>query len=157
MSSLAASTAYERRRGGFLISTDPARIDLDVVHGYLARSYWAAGVPREIVARSISHSLCFGLYEWDRQVGFARVVTDRATFAYLADVFVLESHRARGLSKLLMQAIVEHPDLQGLRRFSLSTKDAHGLYAMFGFTALRAPERHMEVLRPDLYRAATEA
>lgn len=156
MTAVAGATAYERRRGAFLVSTDPERLDIDVVHGFLTRSYWAAGVPREVVARSIPHSLCFGLYEWERQVGFARVVTDRATYAYLADVFVLESHRGRGLSAWLMEAILAHPDLQGLRRFSLATKDAHGLYARFGFTALGAPERHMEILRPDVYRAAAE-
>jgi GNAT superfamily N-acetyltransferase len=155
--SQAAGTAYERRQGAFLVSTDTERLDLDVVHGFLTRSYWAAGIPREVVARSIPHSLCFGLYEWGRQIGFARVVTDRATFGYLADVFVLESHRGRGLSKWLLRAILDHPDLQGLRRFALATKDAHGLYAQFGFTALLAPERHMEILRPGAYQAATEA
>jgi len=152
----AADTAYERRRGAYLISTDPGRLDLDVVHRYLQQSYWAGGIPREVVARSFPHSLCFGLYEWERQVGFARVISDRATYAYLADVFVLEGHRGRGLAKWLLQAILEHPELHGLRRFALATKDAHGLYAQFGFTPLAAPERHMEILRPDAYRAATE-
>lgn len=156
MTALAEATAYERRRGAFLISTDASRLDLDVVHGYLTRSYWAEGVPRDVVARSLPHSLCFGLYEWERQVGFARVISDRATYAYLADVFVIESHRGRGLSKWLMEAILAHPELQGLRRFALATRDAHGLYARFGFKALGAPERHMEILRPDMYRAATE-
>lgn len=156
MTALSEATAYERRRGAFVISTDAERLDLDVVHGFLTRSYWSAGVPRAVVARSMRHSLCFGLYEWERQVGFARVITDRATFAYLADVFVIESHRGRGLSKWLMEAILAHPDLQGLRRFSLVTKDAHGLYAGFGFAPLGAPERHMEMLRPDVYRAAME-
>lgn len=156
MTALAEATAYERRRGAFLISTDAQRLDLDVVHGFLSGSYWATAVPRAVVARSIRHSLCFGLYEWERQVGFARVITDRATFAYLADVFVIESHRCRGLSKWLMEAILAHPDLQGLRRLSLVTRDAHALYARFGFTALGAPERHMEIVRPDVYAAATE-
>ncbi len=135
-----------------VISTDDARLDLDVIHGYLSRSsYWAEGIPRELVARSLRHSLNFGLYEDARQVGFARVVTDRATYAYLADVFVLESHRGHGLSKLLMEAVMNHPDLQGLRRFTLATKDAHGLYRQFGFQTLSAPERFMEIAHPGLY------
>lgn len=139
------------RRGDFLISTDPTRLDIDVVHGFLERSYWAQGIPREVVARSIQHSLCFGLYEDDRQVGFARVVTDRATYAYLADVFVIESHRARGLATWLVQTILDYPDLQGLRRFSLATRDAHDLYRKVGFTGLAHPERHMEKAKPGIY------
>jgi GNAT superfamily N-acetyltransferase len=150
--SAARESLYEVRRGSNLVSTDDARLDLDVIHGYLARSYWAEAIPRATVARSLVHSLNFGLYEWEKQVGFARVVTDRATYAYLADVFVLEGHRGRGLSKLLMQAVMAHPDLQGLRRFTLATKDAHGLYRQFGFAALGAPERFMEIAHPGLYR-----
>lgn len=135
-----------------VVSTDDARLDLDVIHGYLSRSsYWAEGIPRDLVARSLRHSLNFGLYEDGRQIGFARVVTDRATYGYLADVFVLEGHRGRGLSKLLMKAVMEHPDLQGLRRFGLTTRDAHGLYALFGFAPLPAPERFMEIARPGMY------
>ncbi len=153
---LQADAAYEVRRGSYLVSTDAARLDLHLIHGFLSRSYWAAGIPREVVARCIPGSLCFGLYDWERQVGFARVISDRATFAYLADVFVVESHRGRGLSKWLLRAILAHPDLQGLRRFSLATKDAHGLYRQFGFAALGAPQRHMEILRPDAYAAAKE-
>lgn len=148
---------HELRQGEFAVSDDPARLDLGVVHGYLTRSYWAAGIPRERVERSIAHSLPFGLYETDpageRQVGFARVVTDRATFAYLADVFVLEEYRGRGLANLLMEAVLSHPDLQGLRRWSLATRDAHGLYRRFGFTPLSAPERWMERLLRDPYKA----
>jgi GNAT superfamily N-acetyltransferase len=143
---------FERRRGAFTVSTDPARLDLDVVHGYLARSYWADGVPREVVARSMEGALCFGLYAGDSQVGFARVITDRATYAYLADVFVLESHRGRGLGVWMMEAVMAHPELQDLRRWSLVTRDAHELYRRFGFTALAAPERYMEKLDPDVYR-----
>lgn len=134
-----------------VVSTDDARLDLDVIHGYLERSYWAEGIPRETVERSLRHSLNFGLYEDKQQIGFARVVTDRATYAYLADVFVLETHRGHGLSKLLMEAVMSHPDLQGLRRFSLATRDAHGLYRQFGFAALAAPERFMEIAHPGLY------
>ena len=120
------------------------RVDLDVVHRYLSEeSYWAKGVTRDVVERSIAHSLPFSAFDGDAQVGFARVITDRATFAYLADVFVLPSHRGRGISKLLMTAILAHPELQGLRRWSLVTRDAQGLYAQFGFTALDLPERHM--------------
>jgi len=134
------------------ISTDPSRLDLDVIHGFLSRSYWSPGIPREVVARALRNSLCCGAYCHGAQVGFARVVSDRATFAYLADVFVLESHRGRGVSKLLMQCLLAHPDLQGLRRWSLATRDAHGLYRHFGFVPLANPERHMEILRPDIYR-----
>lgn len=144
---------YEVRREALLVSSDPGRLDVNVIHGFLARSYWAEGIPREVVERSIRHSLCFGLYEWARQIGFARMVTDRATYAYLADVFVLESYRGRGLSRFLMEAVMAHPDLQGLRRFGLATRDAHGLYRSFGFASLASPERMMEIFRPDAYPA----
>src|SRR5271169_4816169 len=124
----------ESRRDEFLISTNPARLDLDVIHGFLTNCYWAKGIPRDLVARAIEHSLCFGVYDREgAQVGFARVISDFATYAYIADVFVLESHRGNGLGKGVMQAIVEHPRLQGLRRWNLSTLDAHALYAQFGF------------------------
>ena len=137
--------------GTITVDTDPARLDLAVVHGFLAESYWAKGIPLETVRRSIRNSLCFGLYEAENQIGFARVVSDRATFAYLADVFVLESHRGRGLGKLLMGAVVAHPDLQGLRRWMLATRDAHDLYAQYGFTPLPVPERFMQRHDPDVY------
>jgi GNAT superfamily N-acetyltransferase len=143
---------FERRRGAFTVSTDPARLDLDVVHGYLARSYWAEGVPREVVARSIEGALCFGLYDGPAQAGFARVITDGATYAYLADVFVLEPFRGQGLGVWMMECVMAHPALQGLRRWSLVTRDAHELYRRFGFTALAAPERYMEMVDPDVYR-----
>lgn len=133
------------------IDTDKTRLDLDVVHGFLATSYWAKGIPRETVERSIEGSLCFGVYEGRRQVGFARVITDAATFAYLADVFILETHRGRGLSRRLMDAIVAHPSLQGLRRWLLATRDAHGLYARYGFKPLAAPDRMMELHNPGAY------
>ncbi len=147
----------ERRRGPYLISTDPARLDLDVVHGFLARSYWAEGIPRELVERSIRHSICFGLFDGPRQIGFARVVTDRATFGYLADVFVLESHRGRGLAQWLMEAVMAHPDLQGLRRWGLVTRDAHALYRKVGFTGLAHPDRFMEISRPGIYQAEAQS
>ena len=144
----------ELRRGEYTISTDPDRLDATAIHAYLTRSYWAQGVPRATVERAIAHSLSFGLFHGDRQVGFARVVTDRATFAYLADVYVLEDHRGRGLSKWLLEAVLAHADLQGLRRFLLATRDAHGLYARFGFQALANPTRLMEILDLDVYSAA---
>ena len=139
-------------KGEFQISTDPARIDLDTVHGFLTASYWARGIPRETVERSIENSLCFGIYHGDRQVGFARVVTDRATFAYLGDVFVLPDYRGRALSKWVMECIMAHSDLQGLRRWMLATKDAHTLYRQYGFTELKAPQRWMEIHSPDVYK-----
>ncbi|HEY6554316.1 MAG TPA: GNAT family N-acetyltransferase, partial [Vicinamibacteria bacterium] len=119
---------------------------------FLARSYWAQGIPREVVDRSIEGSLAFGLFEDGAQVGFARVVTDRATFAYLADVYVLESRRGRGLGRWLVECVTAHPDLQGLRRFALVTRDAHDVYRPFGFEPLRAPERYMERVLADPYR-----
>lgn len=127
------------------ISTDPARLDLDTVHRFLTRSYWARGIPREVVERAVRHSLCFGAYEGGRQVGFARVISDRATYAYVSDVFVLPSHRGRSIGRRLMAAIMAHSELQGLRRWGLFTRDAHGLYRQFGFGPARHPERLMEI------------
>jgi GNAT superfamily N-acetyltransferase len=138
-------------RAPIVVDSDPERLDVAVVHGFLTDSYWAKGIPVETVRRSIRNSLCFGLYEGSRQIGFARVVTDRATFAYLADVFVLESHRGRGLAKLLMDAVVAHPELQGLRRWMLATRDAHAIYAQYGFTPLPAPEVFMQLHDPGVY------
>jgi GNAT superfamily N-acetyltransferase len=140
------SIAHEcARRGNFLISTDPALLDLPAIHDYLVnRSYWAQGRPPEVIQRSIENSLCFGLYESGRQAGFARVVTDQATFAWLCDVFILEPWRGRGLSKWLMECILSHPGLQGLRRIVLATKDAHELYRRYGFAPLSMAERFME-------------
>ena len=143
---------HEHRRDGFTVSTDPTRLDVDAVQAYLATSYWAEGIPREIVEKSLRGSLCFGLYEAGRQIGLARVITDRATFAYLCDVYVLPEHRGRGLGRWLMECVMAHPDLQGLRRFSLVTRDAHDLYRPFGFTEIEQPERHMAIVRPDLYK-----
>jgi len=156
----------EWRRGEFLVSTARARLDLDVIHGFLTNSYWAKGISRELVARALEHSLCFGIYDESGsrvpgpanaarpeapQVGFCRVVSDLATVAYLGDVFVLESYRRRGLSKFLMECVTQHPALQGLRRWILLTRDAHGLYKKFGFTPLKSADRYMELHRPDVY------
>ena len=134
----------EWKRGEYTISSDPERLDLEVVHDFLTNSYWAKGISEELVRRSIEHSLCFGVYHEQTQVGFARVITDRATFAYLADVFIVEQHRGRGLGKWLIGTIVAHPELSGLRRWILVTRDAHDLYRQYGFMPLRNPERFME-------------
>jgi GNAT superfamily N-acetyltransferase len=132
-------------RNGFTISTDRSRLDRKAIHEFLAGSYWAKGVPRAVVDRSIDNALCFGLYDGERQIGFARVITDSATFAYLADVYVVESHRGRGLAAWLMESILAHPDLQRLRRWMLVTRDAHSLYRKVGFRELAHPERIMEM------------
>jgi GNAT superfamily N-acetyltransferase len=133
------------------ISTDPDRLDLSLIHGWLSeQSYWARGVPLDVVRRAIAGSLCFGVYLDGRQVGFARVVTDGATHAWLADVFILDEFRGRGYGKALVAAVVEHPDLQGLRRILLATKDAHGLYAQYGFAPV-PPDRFMERRNPNPY------
>lgn len=138
-------------KGEYEVSTDPGRVDATVVHEFLTNSYWARGISLETVRQSIENSLCFGVYGHGRQVGFARVISDRATFAYLADVFILPEYRRRGLSKWLMECIMGHPDLQGLRRWMLATQDAHGLYRQFGFTSLNSPDRWMEIHRQNLY------
>ena len=132
---------------------DPARLERDMIYAYLSgESYWAAGLPRDVFERSLAGSLCFGVYVAGKQVGFARMITDQATFAYLADVFVLPDWRGRGISKALLAHILAHPGLQGLRRMLLATADAHGLYAQFGFTALSRPERMMERLDQQVYQ-----
>lgn len=134
------------------VSCDRARMDVAMIHRYLCGdSYWASGIPRELVERSIEHSLPFGAFDGARQIGFARVITDYATFAYLADVFVLPEYRGRGVAKQLMEAILGHPSLAGLRRWHLVTRDAHPLYAKFGFTALDVPERHMQKVIANPY------
>jgi len=136
------------QRGDYEISTDPSRLNLDLIHQYLStQTYWASGRSLEVVQRSIENSFPFGLYKGNEQVGFARVVTDYATFAWIADVFILPEHRGQGLSKWMMEVVIEHPRLQGFRRWVLATKDAHGLYEKFGFIKLHRPERWME--RPD--------
>jgi GNAT superfamily N-acetyltransferase len=141
----------EYRRGEYVISTDPSRIDVDAVHAFLARSYWATGISRAVVARSIEGSLNFGLYAGESPAGFARVITDGATFAYLADVFVLEEHRGKGLGVWMLETIMSHPQLQNLRVWRLATKDAHGLYEKAGFRPLDHPERMMEIVDPAVY------
>jgi GNAT superfamily N-acetyltransferase len=143
----------EWKRDGFTVSTEKDRLDRGVIHEFLRDSYWAKGIPRALVDRSIENSLCFGLYDGEALVGFTRVITDKATFAYLSDVFVLESHRGRGLATWFMEVVMTHPDLQGIRRWMLATADAHGLYRKVGFTPLSKPERIMEKLRPDPYGA----
>lgn len=139
---------------GYELSGDPARLDLDAIHAYLTRSYWSPGIPREVVGRAMRHSLCLGVYERrsGAQVGFARVVTDHATFAYLCDVYVLEEHRGRGLSKAMMRWLMEQPALTGARRIMLATRDAHGLYRQSGFADVVRNTNLMEIVRPDIYR-----
>jgi N-acetylglutamate synthase-like GNAT family acetyltransferase len=138
---------------GFIFSDDKQKIDVSAVHHYLStESYWAKDIPLDIVQRSIDNSLCFGIYKDKQQVGFARWITDKATFAYLADVYVKLKYRGNGLSKKLMSLMLFHKDLQGLRRYMLGTLDAHGLYAQFGFKAIEHPERLMAVVVPDPYK-----
>ncbi len=129
---------------GFLISTDKTKLDLDLICNFLQSAYWANQRSRDTILKSLEHSLCFGLYQQEKQIGLARVITDFATFAYLCDVFVLEDYQGRGLGKFLMQTVLEYPQLMHLRRFILATRDAHGLYSQFGFEGLKAPDRWME-------------
>jgi GNAT superfamily N-acetyltransferase len=133
------------------ITCDKARLDIGAIHGFLTQSYWSLGIPRTVVERAIDNSLCFGVLYEGKQIGFARAITDKATFAYLADVYVLPAHRGKGVSLRLMQYIVQHSDLRGLRRMLLATRDAHSLYEKFGFKPLAAPDRIMEVHNPDVY------
>ena len=136
----------------YSISTDKEKLQLTVIHHYLSvESYWAKHIPLEIVEQSIENSLCFGIYLKNEQIGFARVITDYASFGYLADVFILEAHRGKGLSKRLMEYIMAHPKLQGLRRFCLATRDAHSLYTQFGFKAIVKPENFMEIKHDNFY------
>jgi N-acetylglutamate synthase-like GNAT family acetyltransferase len=141
----------------FEISLDPRRIDIDAVHAFLRTSYWAQAIPREIVAKSVANSLCVGAFSGGTQIGFARLVTDCATFGYLADVYVLSEHRGQGIAKRMLTTLMAHPDVQGLRRLMLVTRDAQRLYAECGFTALAAPERHMEKTDPEIYRRAVKS
>jgi GNAT superfamily N-acetyltransferase len=139
--------------GEYEISTDAHRLNVEVIHNFLEKeSYWSPGIPRAVVERAVKNSLCFGVYHRSAQIGFARVVTDKSTFALLADLFILSTHRGKGLSKWLMRCVVGHEDLQDLRRLLLLTSDAHGLYRQFGFKELGNPSRFMEVLRQDIYR-----
>lgn len=140
------------QRDKFEISTDKSKLQIDVIQNFLAdESYWASTRTLEQTKIAIENSVCFGIYDADKQIGFARVVSDFATFAYIGDVFVLSEYRGHGLSKWLMEAMLEHPDLQGLRRWVLATKDAHGLYSQFGFHGLKFPERWMELPAPNAY------
>lgn len=143
-------TIYERRRDEYFISTDRTLLSLDTVAAFLARAYWAQGRTREVIERSFENSICFGLYAGKAQVGFARVISDCATFAYLCDVFVDENHRGKGLGKWLVSVVMSHPELQGLRRWSLATRDAHELYRQFGWSEIKSPEIWMEIFNPPV-------
>jgi GNAT superfamily N-acetyltransferase len=145
---------HEWKREHLLITTDPARMDGDAIHAFLRRAYWSQEIPRETVQRALEHSLCFGLFDGTAQVGLARLVTDYATFAYLCDVYVLESHRGRGLGKWLIECVMAHPVMPGLRRLMLVTNDAHGLYEQFGFVPASEPQKLMEIRRPNIYQQA---
>lgn len=146
---------FERRFGEYHLSTDRSRLDVSAIHAYLSQqSYWSQGIPFEIVARAINNSLCFGVYEGRTQVGFARVISDFATFAYLCDVFIQEPYRGQGLGKWLVACIMEHPALQGLRSYMLMTRDAHSLYSRYGFAPYPHPERFMAKTNPDIYRTS---
>ena len=136
----------------FTISTENEKFDINSIHSFLTRSYWAEGISKEVIKRSIEGSLCFGVFTNNKQIGFARMITDKATFAYLADVFIIEEYRGLGLSKWLMEVIMSHPELRGLRRMMLATKDAHGLYKKFGFTPLNNADRWMQIHDPDIYK-----
>lgn len=142
----------EWRKDEYVISTDKSKIDVEIVHAFLSHSYWAENIPLEVVRKSIDHSLCFAIYRKKELIGFARVISDFATFAYLADVFILPGERGKGLSKWLMEIIIAHPELQGLRRFTLATRDAHTLYTQFGFVSFDKPERWMQKHDPDVYK-----
>lgn len=149
-------SSIETLPDGYEISTAQDRLDVDAVHAYLTRSYWSPGIPRDIVERALRNSWCVGAYAPDgAQVGLSRVITDFATFAYLCDVYVLEGHRGRGISKAMMRAVMAHPALAGARRAMLATRDAHGLYRRFGFEDVQANGVLMEILRPDIYRSRT--
>ena len=137
----------EYHRDNFTVSTDPARLDLDAIHGYLSHAYWAEGRPREIIAKSLENSLNFGLYDGEKQIGLARVVTDYVLYAYLCDVYVLEEYRGQGLGKWLLSCMMSYPGFDSLRLWTLRTRDAHGLYRQFGFTEVAQPERYMDRMR----------
>lgn len=146
----------EELASNFSISTDKSQLDLEMIDNFLKTSYWAKDIPKSIVEKSIAHSLCFGVYQKEQQIGFARVISDYATFAYLADVFILESYRGQGLGKWLIQSILTHSELQNLRKFLLGTWDAHELYRQFGFNSLNRPERYMEIVNLNVYQHLTE-
>lgn len=141
--------SQEYTKDQFRISTDPSRLDHDAIYAYLSRAYWSVGRPRVVMEKSLHHSLCFGVYDGEKQIGLARVISDYATYAYLCDVYILEEYRGQGLGKWLMACVMAHPELQGLRRWTLATRDAHGLYRQYGFTALENPHRYMEKFSPN--------
>ena len=145
---------FAATRGEYELSDERARLDVDAIHAFLTSAYWSPGIPRETVARALANSLAFALYHGATTIGFARFVTDRATFAYLADVFVVPGHRGQGLATWLVGTALTHPDLSGLRRVLLATRDRHKLYARFGFAPLARPERFMEIHDPDVYQRA---
>lgn len=138
------------QKGQFTISTERSKLQLDEIYAYLSRSYWAAGRPKEVVQRSLENSLCFGLFDHERQIGLARVITDYAVLAHLCDVFVLEEYQHKGLGKWLLSVVMSHPDLQGIVKWSLATRDAHGFYRQFGFRELKSPAMQMEYIRPTM-------
>lgn len=142
------TTPFEAQRDRFTITTDKSRLDIDTICDFLTRAYWAKGRPRERTERALENSLVFGLYDGPRQIGLGRVVSDYAIFAYLCDVFIHEDYRALGLGKWMIETIMSHPDLQGLRRWTLATRDAHGLYRQYGWNSLSDPGGWMEILRP---------
>ena len=144
-------TVFERTRETYRVSTDPTVMDVDAIHAYLSRSYWAEGVPKDVVARALAGSLSFALLDGNRQIGLARVVTDRATFAYLCDVYVLEEYRGQGLGTWMIEEMMSHPDLQGLRRFVLVTRDAHKLYERVSFKPIENVAGYMEIVRKNPY------
>lgn len=138
---------------GYRVSSFREEMDFDVIHSYISNTYWAEGIPKETFKKALDNSLCFGVFSSEgKQVGFARMITDQATFAYLADVFIDEAHRGKGLSKWLMQEVHDHPSLQGLRRILLATRDAHSLYQQFGYTSLSSPATFMQKWQPDIYK-----
>jgi GNAT superfamily N-acetyltransferase len=152
------TTPLLRAHGAYTLSDDPLRLDLSAIHSYLRRAYWSEQIPFDVVERAVRGSLCIGAYDTGgAQVGFIRFISDYATFCYVCDVYVLETHRGRGLSKAMMAMAVSHPRLQGLRRWNLVTLDAHGLYEQFGFTPLANPERHLERVVPDIYKRMADA
>lgn len=142
----------EAKQDEYLMSTDPVKLDPVAVHAFLTQVYWCEGISLELIKKALKNSLCFGIYHQGKQVGLSRVVTDYATYAYLCDVYVLEAHRGKGLGHWMVECVMTHPELQNLRRFTLATRDAHGIYAAFGFTPPKAPERQMERHDPDVYR-----
>jgi GNAT superfamily N-acetyltransferase len=142
---------FQVQRGEYEITTDKSRLDFDVIHGFLSQSYWSSGIPMDTVKKAAQHAVTFGIFHEKQQVGYARVITDCTTFGYLADVFVVENERGKGLSKWLVETILDAPFLQGLRRWMLATRDAHGLYQQYGFTLLENPDFFMQINHPDIY------